>query len=68
MTPTINNDSCPSKTFPLVIEVPIITTKELQMAEYPLHSRYYRGSTVSPLQRLQVKKGGLIKTVGVIIK
>jgi len=63
-----SHDSCPSKTFPLVIEVPIVTTEEIRLAEYPSNSKHSRSYRVSPLQRLQVKKGGLIKTLGVIAR
>jgi len=68
MTPPTNNDSCPTKSFPLVIEVPIITTEEIRLAEYPLNSKHSKRYVVSPLQMLQVKKGGLIKTVGVLVR
>ena len=67
MTLPINNDSCPSKTFPLVIEVPIITTEEIRLTENRLYSGYFTSNVVSPLQRLQVKKGGLIRNIGLIV-
>ena len=63
-----SHDSCPSKSFPLVIEVPIITTEEIRITENRLYSRHSKSNVVLPLQRLQVKKGGLIKAVGVIVR
>lgn len=38
------------------------------LAESPMNSRYSKSYTVSSLQRLQVKRGGAFKSVGVIVR
>jgi len=68
MACTSNNDGRPTKRFPLIVEVPIITTKEVMLAENPMNSRYSKRYAVSPLRRLQVKRGGAFRSVGVIVR
>lgn len=59
-----SHDSCPAKQFSLHTEIPIISLKELQKAENPTHSKYYREHVISPVQVLSMQKSAKIKLIG----
>ena len=59
-----SHNGCPTKQFSLHTEIPIISLKELQKAENPTHSMYYRGHVISPVQVLSMRKSAKIKLIG----
>jgi len=57
---------CPAKPFSLYVQIPLISEKEIQKADNPRRSRYYKGPKVSPVKQLSLEKATTMQIIGAI--